>query len=159
MRQEVSVRSEELLVNVEWEVTHTQRSPTWQPDPMGPRQPEKTGVRLSLQPVQILNLCVGLSQRVLRQNRNTLTGHERARARARRSAIVGVRPASSERALIALLTLVILGTATFLELNVFPELHALRAAASKQGVPAYPPSAVELDCFEAASRVARGEAR
>lgn len=122
MRQEVSVRSEELQVGVEWGVTLTQRSPLV----LAPlkRQPEKSGVWRSLRPPK--------------------------------SAIAGVRPASSERAIAWFLTLVVAAMAATLHFRIFPELHALRAAASKHVAPAYPPSAVELDCFEAASRVARG---
>lgn len=142
MRQEVSVRSEELLVDVEWEVSLTQRSPTWRPDALGFERPEKTGVRISCGPRAAKAPCPGLS---------------RAHAFERESlAITGVRPVSSERAIAWFLTLVVVAMAAALHFKIFPELHALRAAASKHAAPAYPPSAVELDCFEAASRAASG---
>lgn len=116
------MRSEELLVDVEWEATLTQRSPTWWPDARGFERPEKTGVRLSLQ-THCFESGPGLRVPL-----------------GKPLAIARVRRASSERALIALLTLVLAGTAAFLELRVFPELHALRAAASSRApTPAHPP--------------------
>ncbi len=131
------MRSGELQLDVTWEdpllEQPTLPSSKWMPDAMGLRKPELTGVRI---------------RRVRRSWRRWLrqAGLGRAPARAGSSAIAGVRPASLERATIYFLMCSLIGTLVFLQMRVFPELHALRAAVSgRSPAPANPPP-VELRC-------------